>query len=107
MSPAFVGREDELAVLTGGCVELSAAALPYAPFVAALRELVRDRGAAVVAGLLPGPGAGELAALLPRFGPPPPAPACSARSCLPRPSGWPASCTGCCPATERGPGCSR
>jgi DNA-binding CsgD family transcriptional regulator len=61
---------DRALVLTGGCVELSAAALPYAPFVAVLRELVRERGAAAVAGLLPGAGAGELAALLPGFGPP-------------------------------------
>ena len=58
-------------VLSGGCVELSAAGLPYAPFAAALRELVRDRGAAEVAALLPGPGAGELAALRPEFGVPP------------------------------------
>jgi AAA ATPase domain len=55
-------------VLTGGCVELTGPGLPYAPFVAALRELVRDRGAAAVTALLPGPGAGELAALLPGLG---------------------------------------
>jgi DNA-binding CsgD family transcriptional regulator/tetratricopeptide (TPR) repeat protein len=58
-------------VLTGGCVELTAAALPYAPFAGALRQLTRERGAADVAALLPGPGAGELASLLPGFGPPP------------------------------------
>ena len=57
-------------VLSGGCVELSGAALPYAPFAAVLRGLVRDRGATEVAALLPGPGAGELAALLPEFGVP-------------------------------------
>jgi DNA-binding CsgD family transcriptional regulator len=62
---------DRALVLSGGCVELSAAAMPYAPFAAALRELVRARGAAQVAELLPGPRAGELAALLPEFGPPP------------------------------------
>jgi pentatricopeptide repeat protein len=55
-------------VLSGACVELSAAGLPYAPFAAALRELVRARGAAEVAALLPVPGAGELAVLLPEFG---------------------------------------
>ena len=59
-------------VLAGGCVQLSAAGLPYAPFAAALRELVRERGAAEVAALLPGQGAGELARLLPEFGPAPP-----------------------------------
>jgi ATP/maltotriose-dependent transcriptional regulator MalT len=63
---------DRALVLWGGCVELSAAGLPYAPFAAALRELVRERGAVEVAALLPGPGAGELAALLPEFGALPP-----------------------------------
>jgi DNA-binding CsgD family transcriptional regulator len=115
LSPVFVGREDELAVLAaafgaaasgspatvlvgaeagggksrlaaefaarvrdralvlaGGCVELMSGGLPYAPFAAALRELVRERGAAAVAALLPGPAAGELAALLPEFGAAPP-----------------------------------
>ena len=41
-------------VISGGCVELSSVGLPYAPFTAALRELVRERGTAQVAGLLPG-----------------------------------------------------
>lgn len=58
-------------LLTGGCVELSGPGLPYAPFAAALRDLVRERGAAEVAALLPGQSAGELAALLPGFGAPP------------------------------------
>jgi len=58
-------------VLAGGCVELSAAGLPYAPFTAALRQLVRDRGTAGVAALLGGRDTGELAALLPEFGAPP------------------------------------
>ena len=49
-------------------MQLSGAGLPYAPFAAALRELVRERGAAEVAALLPGQGAAELAALLPEFG---------------------------------------
>jgi hypothetical protein len=35
-------------ILAGGCVEMSAAGLPYAPFTAALRELIRDWGAADV-----------------------------------------------------------
>src|SRR5215472_13392308 len=58
-------------VLAGGCVELSTAGLPYAPFTAAVRQLVRQRGAAEVAALLGGRGTGELAGLLPEFGPPP------------------------------------
>ena len=57
-------------VLAGGCVELTAGGLPYAPFAGALRELVRERGAAEVAALLPGQAGDELAALLPGFGAP-------------------------------------
>ena len=57
-------------VLAGGCVELSAAGLPYAPFTAALRRLVRERGTAEVAALLGGQGPGELAGLLPGLGAP-------------------------------------
>ena len=62
---------DRALILAGGCVELGAGGLPYAPFTAALRQLVRDRGTAEVAGLLPGRAAGELAVLLPDFGAPP------------------------------------
>jgi len=57
-------------VLTGGCLELGASGLPFAPFTAMLRELVRELGAAGVAELLPGGGARELARLLPEFGDP-------------------------------------
>jgi len=62
---------DRAVVLAGGCVELGAGGLPYAPFTAALRQLVRSRGAAAVAGLLPGQAEGELGVLLPDFGTPP------------------------------------
>ena len=61
---------DRALVLTGGCVELSAAPLPYAPFTAALRQLVREQGSATVTKLLGGLGTRELAALLPEFGTP-------------------------------------
>jgi ATP/maltotriose-dependent transcriptional regulator MalT len=57
-------------VLTGGCLELGADSLPFTPFTAVLRELVRDLGAAGVAGLLPGGSSRELARLLPEFGTP-------------------------------------
>ena len=68
----FAARLDGRAlVLTGGCVELTAAGLPYAPFTAALRQLVRERGTAGVAALLSGWDTGELARLLPEFGAPP------------------------------------
>jgi predicted ATPase/DNA-binding CsgD family transcriptional regulator len=57
-------------VLTGGCLELGADGLPFAPFTSMLRELVRDLGAAGVAELLPDGATGDLARLLPEFGPP-------------------------------------
>ena len=55
-------------VLTGGCLDLGADGLPFAPFAAMLRALVRDMGAAGVAALLPGQGTREFARLLPEFG---------------------------------------
>jgi DNA-binding CsgD family transcriptional regulator/tetratricopeptide (TPR) repeat protein len=55
-------------VLTGGCLELGADGLPFAPFTSVLRELVRDLGADGVARLLPSGGTRELARLLPEFG---------------------------------------
>jgi len=73
LAAEFAARvRDRALVLTGGCVELTAGGLPYAPFAAALRGLIRERGAAEVAALLPGQAGGELAALLPEFGVPPP-----------------------------------
>jgi DNA-binding CsgD family transcriptional regulator len=56
-------------VLRGGCVELGTDGLPFAPFTAVLRELVRDMGADGVAGLLPGRVTHDFARLLPEFGP--------------------------------------
>ena len=67
----FTSRvRDRALVLAGGCVDLGPAGLPYAPFSAALRELIRERGLAEVAALLPGNGPGELARLLPELGRP-------------------------------------
>ena len=57
-------------VLAGGCIDLGGTGLAYAPFMALLLELVRQRGAAEVAALLPGNGPGELARLLPQLGSP-------------------------------------
>ncbi|MBW3563021.1 MAG: AAA family ATPase [Actinobacteria bacterium] len=57
------GRGDGL-VLTGGCLELGEAVLPYAPVVEALRELTRELGAERVRTLLTGPRR-ELSRLLP------------------------------------------
>ncbi len=66
-------------VLTGACLELGADGLPYSPFTAMLRDLVREVGAREIAGRLSGSGraARELARLLPELGPvsAPPAPA--------------------------------
>ena len=56
-------------VLTGGCLELGADGLPFAPFTAMLRDLVRETGAEQIIGLLPGSGRAirELARLLPEL----------------------------------------
>ena len=52
----FAGRSRRSGarVLTGGCLELGADGLPFAPFTSVLRELVRELGADGVAKLLPG-----------------------------------------------------
>ena len=55
-------------VLTGGCVELGADGVPFAPFIAMLRELVRALGPDGVAGLLPGGITRDFARLLPELG---------------------------------------
>ncbi|MFG1708365.1 ATP-binding protein [Nonomuraea sp. M3C6] len=57
-------------VLYGGCVELSTEGLAYAPFTAALRQIVREQGPAAVAALLPEGAERDLARLLPEFGEP-------------------------------------
>lgn len=57
-------------VLSGGCLEMSAAGLPYAPFAAAVRQIACQLGTAKTAAVLPGGAAGDLARLLPEFGEP-------------------------------------
>jgi DNA-binding CsgD family transcriptional regulator len=57
-------------VLTGGCLELGADGLPFAPFTAVLRDLVREFGVAGLAEFLPGRAVRELARLLPELGEP-------------------------------------
>ena len=56
-------------VLTGACLELGADGLPYSPFTAMLRDLVREADPDEVAALLAGSGraARELARLLPEL----------------------------------------
>jgi ATP/maltotriose-dependent transcriptional regulator MalT len=57
-------------VLFGGCVELSTEGLAYAPFTAALRQLVRETGTEEISALLPDGAGRDLARLLPEFGEP-------------------------------------
>jgi DNA-binding CsgD family transcriptional regulator len=56
-------------VLTGGCLELGADGLPFGPFTAMLRDLVREMGADEIIAMLPGSGRAmrELARLLPEL----------------------------------------
>ena len=56
-------------VLSGGCLELGADGLPFGPFTAMLRDLVRETGAEQITGMLPGSGRAirELARLLPEL----------------------------------------
>jgi DNA-binding CsgD family transcriptional regulator/tetratricopeptide (TPR) repeat protein len=56
-------------ILTGGCLQLHTNDLPFAPFTAMLRRLVREIGADGIAALLPG-GTSGLSRLLPEFGEP-------------------------------------
>ncbi len=57
-------------LLRGGCVDLGGAGLPFAPYTAALRGLVRQLGADGVAALVPGGAPAELGRLLPALGAP-------------------------------------
>jgi predicted ATPase len=72
----FTGGADAR-ILTGGCLELGADGLPFAPFTALLRDLNRDLGPDGIAALVPGiPGAttAGLARLLPELAAAPGAP---------------------------------
>ena len=64
-----VARRTGVRVLTGACLELGADGLPFSPFTAMLRDLVREVGPNEIAGLLSGSGraARELARLLPEL----------------------------------------
>ncbi|MCK2217243.1 AAA family ATPase [Actinomadura sp. ATCC 31491] len=66
----FTDRADDALVLVGGCLELGTDGLPFAPFTAVLRGLVRRLGHDGVAALVPGGATGALARLLPEFGEP-------------------------------------
>lgn len=66
-------RERGARVLVGDCLQLGDTGLPYAPFVGALRPVLRGRTADELDALV-GPGRSELAHLLPDLGPPSPRP---------------------------------
>ncbi|MFI6991242.1 helix-turn-helix transcriptional regulator [Nonomuraea wenchangensis] len=66
----FADRADDALVLVGGCLELGTEGLPFAPFTAVLRGLVRRLGRDGVAALVPGGATSGLARLLPEFGEP-------------------------------------
>lgn len=88
-------RAGDALVLVGGCLELGTEGLPFAPFTAVLRGLVRELGRDAVAALVPGGNARALARLLPEFGErartgPRPGHGCSSR-CSGCWSGWPRS----------------
>ena len=63
-------RASDALILEGDCLPLGETGLAYAPFVAALRPLVRSLDADRLDRLI-GPGRAELAHLLPDLGPPP------------------------------------
>src|SRR5690606_4158816 len=63
-------RASDVLVLEGDCLPLGETGLAYAPFVAALRPLVRSLDPDRLDRLI-GPGRAELAHLLPDLGPPP------------------------------------
>ncbi|HLU73351.1 MAG TPA: AAA family ATPase [Nonomuraea sp.] len=66
----FTARAGDALVLVGHCLELGAEGLPFAPFTAVLRGLVREIGRDRVVELVPGRTTRGLARLLPEFGEP-------------------------------------
>ena len=62
----FIDELPDPRVLSGGCVELSQAAVPFLPLASALRTLARDRSAEEMQGLISGTAA-PLRQLLPRL----------------------------------------
>ncbi|WP_308209214.1 helix-turn-helix transcriptional regulator [Actinoallomurus purpureus] len=66
----FLDANPGVRTFYGGCLQISAEGLPFAPFSAMLRRLVREIGVEGVASLLPGGTPAGLARLLPEFGAP-------------------------------------
>jgi len=63
-----IARRNGARVLAGGCMQLGADGLPFAPFTAVLRDLVHEMGTDAFGALLPGRATRELARLLPEVG---------------------------------------
>ncbi|WP_141923638.1 AAA family ATPase [Haloactinospora alba] len=66
----FTTRTPAGSVVTGGCLELGSDGVPFAPFLAVLRQLLREHGRAPFETVSRG-GEHELARLLPELGPVP------------------------------------
>jgi DNA-binding CsgD family transcriptional regulator/tetratricopeptide (TPR) repeat protein len=66
----FLATAPDARVLAGGCLAMGGDELPFTPFAAFLRGLVRELGADQVAAMLPGQGTPELARLVPELGEP-------------------------------------
>ena len=66
----FAATAQDARVMSAGCLQLGGDELPFTPFAAVLRGLVRELGADKIAAMLPGRGTPELARLVPELGEP-------------------------------------
>jgi predicted ATPase len=66
----FAATAPDARLLTAGCLQVGGDELPFAPFAAVLRGLVRELGAVPVTAMLPGRGVPEPARLVPELGEP-------------------------------------
>ena len=60
----FAATAPDARMLTAGCLQVGGDELPFTPFAAVLRGLVRELGADQVTAMLPGQGVPELARLV-------------------------------------------
>jgi DNA-binding CsgD family transcriptional regulator/tetratricopeptide (TPR) repeat protein len=66
----FAGTAPDARLMRAGCLQLGGDELPFTPFAAILRGLVRELSADKMAAMLPGRGTPELARLVPELGEP-------------------------------------
>jgi DNA-binding CsgD family transcriptional regulator/tetratricopeptide (TPR) repeat protein len=71
----FAATAPDARMLTAGCLQVGGDELPFTPFAAVLRGLVRELGPDTVTAMLPGRGVPELARLVPELGEPDEGPA--------------------------------